>query len=52
MTRNDNDAVVQAADIPDLAELADRIDVVLAYPWIDRGATSDAVSSWRVVIWS
>jgi hypothetical protein len=37
MTRNDNDAARLAADIPDLAELADRIDVVLAYAWIDRG---------------
>lgn len=37
MTRNSNDAAGQAADIPDLAELADRIDVVLAHPWIDRG---------------
>jgi len=38
MTRNSNDAAVRAADIPDLAELADRIDVVLAHEWIDRGA--------------
>jgi hypothetical protein len=38
MTRSDNDAAGRAADIPDLAELADRIDVVLAYAWIDRGA--------------
>ena len=38
MTGNDNDAAGQAADIPDLRELADRIDVVLAHAWIDRGA--------------
>jgi hypothetical protein len=38
MTRNDNDAAGQATDIPDLRELADRIDVVLAHAWIDRGA--------------
>ena len=37
MTRNSKDAAGRAADIPDLAELADRIDVVLAHPWIDRG---------------
>ena len=37
MTRNDNDAARRAADIPDLRELADRIDVVLAHSWIDRG---------------
>jgi hypothetical protein len=36
MTRNDSDAAGRAADIPDLAELASRIDVVLAYSWIDR----------------
>ena len=34
----DNDAAERAAFIPDLGELADRIDVVLAHSWIDRGA--------------
>ena len=37
MTSNDL-AAERAALIPDLAELADRIDVVLAHAWIDRGA--------------
>jgi hypothetical protein len=37
MTSNDL-AAERAALIPDLGELADRIDVVLAHSWIDRGA--------------
>src|SRR3954447_12717212 len=37
MTSNDL-AAERAVSIPDLAELADRIDVVLAHAWIDRGA--------------
>jgi hypothetical protein len=37
MTSNDL-AAERAALIPDLADLAARIDVVLAHPWIDRGA--------------
>ena len=48
MTRNSNDAAGQAADIPDLSELADRIDVVLAYPWIDRaGFLRDAMQGLK-----
>lgn len=38
MTRDDNAVAERAAFIPDLGELASRIDVVLAHPWIDRGA--------------
>ena len=38
MTRDNDAAADQAAFIPDLGELATRIDVVLAHPWIDRGA--------------
>ncbi len=34
---SDSAAAVRAAFIPDLGELAARIDVVLAHPWIDRG---------------
>jgi hypothetical protein len=48
MTRNSNDAAGRAADIPDLRELADRIDVVLAHPWIDRGGfLRDAMQGLR-----
>src|SRR5260370_13348800 len=44
----DNDAAGRAADIPDLRELADRIDVVLAYAWIDRrGFLRDAMQGLR-----
>ena len=38
MTRDNGAAAERAAFIPDLGELASRIDVVLAHPWIDRGA--------------
>jgi hypothetical protein len=37
MTRDNGAAGDRAAFIPDLGELASRIDVVLAHPWIDRG---------------
>jgi hypothetical protein len=51
MTRNDNDATSRAAFIPDLRELADRIDVVLAHPWIDREAfLRDALHGLRQAV--
>jgi hypothetical protein len=51
MTRTDSDAAGRAVLIPDLAELADRIDVVLAHPWIDRGAfVRDALHGLRLAV--
>jgi hypothetical protein len=38
MTRDNDAAAERAAFIPDLGELASRIDVVLDHSWIDRGA--------------
>ena len=35
---SDSAAAERAAFIPDLGELASRIDVVLDHSWIDRGA--------------
>src|SRR5690242_21389151 len=50
MTSNDL-AAERAALIPDLGDLAARIDVVLAHPWIDRGAfLRDALHGLRQVV--